>query len=234
MRNLCRLQSNLSLVLLAIGGVLFFHQAGAATLCTGLSPSILRVYDIKAPTVEEVEVPAEELDRNGQAGSPMSRHTLMLTVSEVATWFDITHRIVPRPDGSVCDTPSLVRMGFGSARRLAFLARDVGKDACVRQKMLDHEAAHNRAFDEVVHRFIDQHKSDFQRGVVALKETPAPNPDTAMMRWETGLRIILAAAKRELLDEIQAASAHIDEPSTLAALEDACGGKIRQMEQHSG
>jgi hypothetical protein len=55
-----------------------------------------------------------------------------------------------------------------------------------------------------------------------------------MMRWETGLRIILAAAKRQLLDEIRAASAHIDEPSTLTALEDACGGRIRKLEQRRG
>lgn len=239
MRNPRRLHSKLSLVLLAVvllavGGALLFHQASAATLCTDLPPSTLRVYDLKAPVLEEVTVPAAELAGLSNAGDLASRHTLMLTVSNVVAWYTIRHRLVPRDDGLVCDAPGLVRMGFGSSRRHAFLARAAAGNSCVREAMLSHEAAHTHALNDVVDRFIDRHGSDFQRGMVALKLTPAPNPETAMARWETGLRIILTEAKRQLLDEIRTASAYIDEPSALTALEDACGGKIRQLEDRRG
>ena len=210
-----------------------FHPAGAVAPCADLPPSTLRIFDIKAPAPEAVEVPAEELDRNREAEGLASRHTLMLTLSDIASWFEVTHRIVPRADGSVCDAPSLVRMGFGSSRRLAFLARAAAEDACVRQKMLEHEAAHARAFDEVVDRFIAEQQDNLQRGMAALKQTPAPSEEVAKARWETGLRAIVAAARQQLLTEIQSAIAGIDEPPAIAALEDACGGKIRQLEQRS-
>src|SRR4051812_34183904 len=114
MRDLCQLQSNILLTLVALGGALFFHQADAAIPCTDLPPSSLRLYDIKAPTVQVAEVSAADLKHSAQGGSPVSQHTLMLTTNTVAAWFDIAHRILARPDGSVCDSPSLVRMGFGS------------------------------------------------------------------------------------------------------------------------
>ena len=224
----------MSLVLLALGSVLLFHQAGAATLCTDLPPSRLRVYDLKAPSVEEVAVPAAALAGLSDAGDLASRHTLMLTVSNVVAWFTIEHRLVPRGDGLVCDAPGLVRMGFGSSRRRAFLARAAAETSCVRGEMLNHEASHTRALNDVVLRFIARHASDFQRGMVALKATPSLNPETAIARWETGLQAIVKESKRQLIDEIRAANAYIDEPSALAALEDACGGTIRQMLDHRG
>ena len=154
-----------------------------------------QVYDIKASAPEAVEVPAEELERAGQAEDLVSRHTLMLTSSDFVTWFDVTHRVVPRADGSVCDAPSLVRIGFGSSRRFAFLARAAAADVCVRQEMLEHEAAHSRALDEVVDRFIEQQQRTFEHGMATLKQTPAPSEEIAKERWETGLRAIVAAAK---------------------------------------
>jgi len=222
----------LFLIVLGAGGCLPFQGAGAVTLCTDLPPSILQVFDLKASAVEELRVPAQELDRN-QTADLASRHTMMLTVSNIVTWFDITHRILPRKDRSVCDAPSLVRMGFGSSRRFAFLARSAAEDACVRQQMLEHEAAHTRALEKAIDQFIDRQESNFQRGVTALKQTPAPNVEMAKTRWEIGLRAMVIEARKQLFIELRSATAHIDVPSALAALEDACGGKIRQLEQSS-
>ena len=227
MQNRCWFYLKISLVILALGGALLFQRAGAATLCTDLPPSTLRVYDIKASAVEEVWVSAEELDHRGKAEDLVSRHRLMLSVSDIVTWFDIVHRMVLREGGSICDAPSLVRMGFGSSRRLVFFARAAAEDACVRRQMLDHEAAHARALNEAVDRFIDQHESNFQRGMMALKQTPAPSAEIARVRWESGMRLILSEAKQQLLVEVRSANDEIDASSAVANLESACDGRTR-------
>lgn len=230
MPSLCRIESRL-LILCALGSALLFHRAAAATPCDGLPPSTLRVYDIKTSAVDAVEVPAEELEPKAQGVALASRHTMMLTVSDIVTWFEIAHRIVPRADGSVCDAPTLVQIGFGSSRRLAFLARTAAADPCVRQEMLDHEAAHTRALDKVVDRFIEQLQSNLQRGMRALKQTPAPSAAIAKTRWEAGMRAIVTEAKQQLITELAAASDEIDAPAALAELENSCGGKVRLLEQ---
>jgi hypothetical protein len=153
MRNLHRLRSTLLLVLLVFGGALLSRHA-AAGLCADLPPSSLMIYDVKAPSPAMVTVPREELTRNSAAGDLSSHHPLMVSASDLVTWFDIMHHIEPRADGSVCDAPSLVRIGFGTKNRHAFLARAAVADPCVRQTLLDHEAAHNRAIEEVVDQFI--------------------------------------------------------------------------------
>jgi len=40
-------------------------------------------------------------------------------------------------------------------------------------------------------------------------------------------------ARKQLFTELRSATVHIDAPSALTVLEDACGGKIRQLEQSS-
>jgi hypothetical protein len=106
----------------------------------------------------------------------------MLTSSDFVTWFDVAHRVVPHADGLVCHATTLVRIGFGSSRRFAFLSRAAAADVCVRQEMLDHEAAHSGAFIDVVDRFIEQRRSTFERGMATLKQIPAPNEGTAKER----------------------------------------------------
>ncbi len=234
MRNPHRLRSTLLLVLLAFVGPLFSRPASSATLCAGLPPSTLLVYAIKASPPEMVGVSAEELARSDDAGDLSSHHTLMVSASDLVTWFDIMHRIVPREDGSVCDAPSLVRLGFGTQSRRVFLTREAAADPCVRRTLLDHEAAHNRAVEEAVDQFIDRQKREFQRGLTALKQTPAPDAETAKRRSEQGLRIMVTAARLQLFAAIRTALARVDEPVTLAALENACGGKVRQLEASSG
>jgi hypothetical protein len=236
MRNLTGICARLLLLFLiiGIGGVLFSRHAAAATLCSGLPPSNLRVLGIRAETIDEVRVPAAELRRATRTtGSVFSHHTLMQSGSDVAAWFDIEHRIVPREDGLVCDAPILVRMAFGASGRRVFLAQSAAADACVREAMLDHEAAHNRVMESVVGRFIDKRENDFRLGVTALKATPASSPEVAQMRWEKGMQAMLGEARRQLLSELREATAQFDEPATLRALENACGGKLRQLLNHA-
>jgi hypothetical protein len=219
-------------LLLAIAGASMTRGATAA--CTDLPPSTLRLYTIKAPSLEEWRVPADALDHMPPADELGSRHTMMLTTSDVITLFEITHRIVPQADGSVCDAPGLVRIGFGAGRRIAYLARAAAADPCVRQKMLAHEEDHARRFNATVDRFIDEQTTDLGHGMEALKHMPAATAALAEARWEAGLRAIVEEAKRRLLGEVRAVNAETDDASTLAALADACGGKIRQLQEDGG
>jgi hypothetical protein len=223
MRSQCRIKPSLPPVFFALGGALLVHTAGAATLCTGLPLSTLQVYDIKAPAPEETSVTKTELDRDIRPEDLVSRHPRMLSVTNFVAWFAIEHRMVPRDDGSVCDAPTLVRVGFGASRRLAFFVREVAKDPRMRQCMRDHEADHTDMFNDIVDRFIDQNRGLFQRGMIALKETPAPDAEVARARWELGMRQILGEAKQQLLAEIRAANARIDASPLVEDLEKACG-----------
>lgn len=225
--------TGLALALLMVPGVLLAHPALAGPACSDLPPSTLRLYDIKATAVEEVRVPAAAL---GAAPSPdgglISRHTMMLTGGDLAVLFQITHRVIPQADGSFCDAPSLVSIGFGVSRRVAYLARDAAADACLRAAMLDHEAVHTMLLDEAVDRFIDRQRGPLQRGMRALKQTPAPTARLAQASWETGMQALTAVARRQLRDELGAAIARADAALSLAALEDSCGGKLRRLQDH--
>jgi hypothetical protein len=150
----------------------------AAAICDDLPPSRLLVFSVKAPEVDEEEIPAASLDKL-VAGALTFRHTMMLASTVLVSWFEIRHRPVPRPGGSVCDAPESVRMGFGAARRQVFLAEPAADDPCVRRKMLEHEADHVRAFDDAVDRFINDRRSEFARGMKALKQMPAPDAKAA-------------------------------------------------------
>jgi hypothetical protein len=216
-----------------IGGFLAPVPAAAAT-CADLPPSTLNVYDIKMPAPEKMEVPSAALERIKPDDALGSRHTLMFTTADIVTLFEIQHRLVPQANGSVCDAPSLVRIGFGSGRRVAYLARAAAADACVRQRMLAHEEDHNRRFNTTVDRFIAEQNGNLQSAVTALKQTPAPNAALAKARWETGLRSLLAAQTRQLEKQIRAANAALDDGPTLAALADACGGTIRRLLEADG
>jgi hypothetical protein len=221
------------LLILAVGAALPLQEARAAAPCAGLPPSKLQIFDITAPDVQVIMLPAEEIERYPQ-GDLASRHTFMLSQVRVVTWFEITHRIIPREDGLVCDAPAMVRVGFGFDRRTVLLARPAAKDVCVRQAMLDHEAAHIRALGKVVDDFIDRRTADITRDVTALKATPAPDAAIAKTRWETGLRALVAEARRKLLEDLRAAITKDDQPAALAALENACGGSLRKLEGGQG
>lgn len=229
MSEIYRYLLKVSLALL-ITSVISVSGRAAGTICKDLPPSKLVLYDVKAPRLDEEKVPAANLDRRTPPDPLASQHTMMRTMSNVISWFDIRHRSVPRGDGSVCDAPEFVRIGFGSSQRKIFFADAVADDVCVRRRMLDHEADHTRAFDSTVDRFLDDRKADFERGMKALKQTPAPNLEVATARWDQGLRIIVTEANRQLMADLRAASAGVDDPAALTALEVACDGQIRKLE----
>jgi hypothetical protein len=190
-----------------------------------------RIYSIEASKLEELQVPMAAIDRAAPIGGVGSRHTMMMTANDVVTVVEIAHRILRQADGSFCDAPIFVRIGFGSSRRVAYLARTAAADPCVHREMLAHEYAHARSFSETVDRFIIERREDFQRGMVALKQMPAATAEIAKARWKAGLGAIVSEAKRQLLTEIQAANAEVDSVHALTALIDACGGKIRYLEE---
>ena len=201
-------------------------NAVASDLCTGLPASTLQVLDAKPSGLVEQKVPAEHLDQSLPSEIIGARHTTMLSTSNVIAFFEIKHRMMPRADGSVCDAPELVRIGFGSSQRIAFLTQPAADDPCVRQVMLNHEAVHAGVFGSTVHGFIDEKRAAFERGMKALKQTPAPSAEIASARWNEGLQLIVNEAKEQLMMDLRAANAQVDRPSVLVALAAACGGKI--------
>ena len=88
--------------------------------------------------------------------------------------------------------------------------------------MTTHEADHANLFNEVIDRFIDDNRSLLQQGMIALKQTPAPDANVARVRWEIGMRRILDEAKRQLLTQVQAANAQIDASPRAKTLDEAC------------
>jgi len=225
---------NRSALMLPLAILCLIPAAAAAAPCINLPPSTLSIYDIRKPALEEVRVPAAELDRIDPGNGLGSRHTLMFTTTDVMTLFEIHHRPVPQADGAICDAPSLVRIGLGAGRRVAYLARAAAADACVHERMLAHEEDHNRRFNATVDRFIAQQNGDLQDGVKALKQMPAPSAAVAKARWEAGVRALRAAAAEQLQTQIRAAIAAADDGPTLAALADACGGKLRHLQDSRG
>jgi hypothetical protein len=221
------------LIVLAIVGACAAAASASAADCAHLPASTLRIHDIRLPVPEVFRVPADTLDRILPEDQLGSRHTLMFTTANVVTVTEIRHRIVPQTDGSVCDAPSLVRIGVGAGRRAAYLERDAAADECVRQEMLAHEEAHNRSFNETVDRFIEQRATEFRQGMVALKQMPTPSAQVAKTRWEAGLHAMIVEAMPQLLRQIRAADARIDDVPTLTALSQSCGGKIRQLQEES-
>lgn len=220
------------LVLSFVGSASFMAQA--AQLCTDLPQSRLQTYDVRRNGVEEITVSRADLDRGARANSLISRHNMMLSGSSIMGWFDIAHRPVKQTNGMVCDAPFFVRIGFGVKERVALLVRSAAENACVRQQLLTHEAAHNRAINATIDRFIDVHTSEFVEGVIALKKIPAPDEATAKRRWEAGLKLMVNDARSQLETELKDAVAKVDTPAALKALEDACSGRIRSLEKSEG
>jgi hypothetical protein len=105
------------------------------------------------------------------------------------------------------------------------------QDACVHEIMLDHEAAHTQAFDAAVDTFIDEKRSDFEAAMKALKQTPSPSSEMAKTRWNKGVRQLVEEAKRQLLADIRAVSATVDDADTLRGLEEACDGRWRDLKR---
>lgn len=218
------------LLILTLSAVLLLlHEARATAPCSGMPPSKLLIFDIKAASPQIVVLPAKALERQPQTDL-VSRHTLMMSGARIVTWFEIAHRMIPRDDGSVCDAPIMVRVGFGLDRRAVLLARRVAGNACLRRAMLEHERTHIQALNEAVDDVIAQRTPDITRGVTALKQSAARNSDAAKLQWQAGLRAIVLEIRQELVGRLHKAIAETDQPSAAAALEAACNGELRRLE----
>ena len=216
----------LATVLLSVAS----RPLSASSVCSDLPPSTLQVLYIKPIDVNEIVVPAQELTREYAPDVLAVRHGGMVAVSNVVGSYDIKHRIIEMGGGVVCDSPEIVRIGFGSNLRMLYVARAIAANECARQKMLDHEERHIQILNETVLRFIDQKRTTFQRGMLALKQTPAPDSESAKDRWRAGLQIIVSAARQELTEDIRTAIARLDDPSLLAALANGCERAIDQFD----
>ena len=91
-----RLLCCLWVVLLVLASALASSPAAATATCTDVPSSKLLVYNVKAPTVDVIEVPPERLDHAGPKEALVSRHTMMLSASNVVVLFSITHRMLPQ------------------------------------------------------------------------------------------------------------------------------------------
>ena len=90
-RNRHRHPLGLPFFLFALAVSFHLHPARASTPCVGLPGSLLQIYNAKALVLEEA--PLDGLDRVRPDGDLMSRHTLMLTMSDLITGFNVTHRM---------------------------------------------------------------------------------------------------------------------------------------------
>lgn len=223
----------MSLAVLLFCGMSFVAplNTAAANNCQNLPPTTLEIYTIKAPTVEERKISAEQLGKS-PAEDLMFRHSMMVTGSDLVAISHVRHRVVSEDNGPRCYAPERVRLGFGSSRRLAFLEHSAADDHCVRREMLNHEMVHNKVFDNTVELFIDDQRDSFQQQLKALKQTPVPGSEAAMTVWNETMQAIVLQAKEQLLTDLRIASIKVDTPASLSALEAACGGKL-QLQQGS-
>lgn len=201
----------------------------AASLCSDLPPSTLQVHYIKPNELNEVVVPVQELRREYAPDVLAVRHGGMVTVSNVIGSYDVRHRFIELSGRIVCGSPEIVKIAFGSNQRMLYVARSAATNQCLRQKMLDHEERHTQALNETVQQFIDEKRTTFQRGMIALKQTPAPDPEIAKDRWRAGLQIIVSAAREELIADIRTAILRVDDTASLAALTNGCEGATEQF-----
>lgn len=219
------LQSNVTRILVLATVLLFVatRPLSATGLCEDLPSSTLQVMYIKPIDLVEVVVPVQELRREYEPDVLAIRHGATVLLTNVVGSYEITHRYIEVGGGVVCDSPEIVKIGFGSNRRMLFVAGPVAGNECFRRKILDHEERHIQIFNETVLRFIDEKRTTFQRGMVALKQTPAPNPEIARDRWRAGLQIIVTEARRELIEDIRMAILRLDNPQSLAELANGGG-----------
>ena len=144
---------------------------------------------------------------------------------------EIKNRVFRTADGSICGSPDLVRIGFGSTQRMTFLVQPAADDDCVHRQMLDHREAHARAWHDTIQRFIDEQQGILQQGMTALKKTPAPSAKAVEDQWNAGLQLVVSVARQRLITEMRAASARVDDGSVLTDLANSCDGKIRRLDQ---
>jgi hypothetical protein len=205
--------------------------ARADPLCTNLPASTLEISMIKAEKVEERIVANERFEAmasfesdavEGKPNQLTSRSSLMISMIGLIASFDITHQMLSRHDGTVCDSPVAVHLSFGTIQRTIIMPREVAADRCLKRLALRYESDRVEAAQKVVIRFVDDQTEDYQTVMHQLKMVPAANADLAIRRWNMVLGNMVDTARRQLTDDIRSAVARIDNVAPRARSSDEC------------
>ena len=218
--------------LLITGGLI--RQSASAQECTDLPKSGLKVYRLAVDQVTDHAVTRAEIESmvTALAGTP-STHPLMAIVDAIDTRVAVEHRIVERPQG-YCDAPEAVLLGLGVTRRKVFILREAAADPCVKAALLEHEAEHDRALGSAIHDFIQQHRPEFAQRLEQLKRQTARDRQAAASAFEAGLQMFLATMMKKFKEEkIGDIKLSVDSVSRLAALSNACDGRLGELEKIS-
>jgi hypothetical protein len=102
----------------------------------------------------------------------------------------------------------------------------------VKAALLTHEAEHDRALGQAIHDFIQKQRPKLAQQLEELKRRSAADAQSAAQAFEAGLQILLAALLKEFKEEkIGDIKRSVDSVSRLAALSNACNGRLGELEK---
>jgi len=207
-------------------------RVALAEECTDLPASNLKVYRLTVDhvTVHAVAGMGMEQIMAGLGGIP-SAHRLMAIVIAIDTRAAVEHRVVEGHQG-YCDAPKAVLIGLGVAHRKVFILHEAAMDRCVKAALLMHEADHYRAVGKAIHDFIRQQQAQLTQRLEELKRQSARDRQLAVRTFEAGLEVLLTTTLKEFEDEkIDGIKKSVDSVSRLAALSNACHGRLGELEK---
>ena len=210
----------------------------AAPACQNLPESKLRLHSAPPIKAEEQSATRSEMGRIALEVSvsavAQAAHPLMLIINELGTQVSVRHRTIETlSDGELayCDAPKSVEFRLGIVGRKVFLEEHAAADPCVRRALLEHEAEHRRALDKSVNTFLQQRREELVERRRELKQTPAPDRASAINALEAGLKSFFVTMVRDFKNDMERSREGVDTPRRLQKLRNACGGKVRELEQ---
>lgn len=209
-----------------------WSAADAASECTGLPTSDLKLRPLSADAVEQEIAPPEQIARLSVGEPGHAPHPLLAVRYTFDSNVGLVHRLVPAKGGDFCAAPESVTFGFGITRRRAIFAPAAAAEPCVKSALLAHEAEHYRVVSEAIRAFLHRQEATLARYLGELKARPAAGETAAKKALETGL---LGASARLIekfnKNEVARIREEIDSPVRLAALSASCNGRIGALER---
>jgi hypothetical protein len=225
-------------IIVLILSLLIAGSASAGQVCRDLPESKLRLYSAHPIKTEEHLATRSEMDRIaleiGVSAAARAAHPLMLIATELGTQVSVLHRTIQalnRGEPAYCDAPKSVEFGLSIVGRKVLLEETAAADPCVRSALLEHEAEHSRALYRAIKVFIRQRREELAARLRELKQTPAPDRASATNALEADLKSFLVTMVQPFKNEMERSRAGVDTPERLEELRNACGGKVRKMEQ---
>jgi hypothetical protein len=214
------------------------RPAFSALACRNLPESTLRLHSAQPIETEEQSATLSEMDRIaleiGVSAAAQAAHPLMLIINELGTQVSVRHRTIgTRGDGELayCDAPKSVEFALGLVGREVFLEEHAAADPCVRNVLLEHDAEHHRALRKAIEVFVERRREELLARLQELKRTPAPDRASAINTLESGLKSFIVTMVKEFKDDMERSREDVDTPRRLQELRNACGGKVRELEQ---